>query len=107
TNTPLKATQIREIDSVKLKFAMKKAAATIPTPSESKTLLVNKTMAIANICGNNDQIVFSIHKPPRYLSLPTFYILLYGTLPSFILFLSTPFSKMRKTGLYILFTFLL
>src|SRR5690625_3428384 len=62
TKTNLNDSHISESDSGKLKLAMKKAEAIIPTPRDNKTLLVTRTIIMASIGGTNDQIVLSIHK---------------------------------------------
>src|SRR5699024_4584610 len=61
TNTSLNEIQIKCKDSLMIKLAMKKAEATIPTPKDNNTRLVNNTIAIAKIGGNSDQKVFTIH----------------------------------------------
>src|SRR5699024_183023 len=62
TKTNLNDFHISENDSGKLKLAIKKAEAIMPTPRDNKTLLVTSTIIMASIGGTNDQIVLSIHK---------------------------------------------
>src|SRR5699024_12776520 len=61
TNTNLNDSHICHNECLILKLAIKKADATIPTPSENSTHLVTSTITIANIDGIIDQTVFTIN----------------------------------------------
>src|SRR5690625_4096105 len=62
TKTNLNDSHIIKNDTGKLKLAIKKAEAIMPTPRDNNTLLVTSTIIMASIGGTNDQIVLSIHK---------------------------------------------
>src|SRR5699024_323063 len=67
TNTNLNDSHICHNECLILKFAIKKADATIPTPRENSTRLVTSTITIANIGGISDQTVFTIKISHPYI----------------------------------------
>ena len=52
-------------ESIGEKLSTNKAAETIPTPNDSKTLFVTSTITIASSGGKIDNIVFSKVNPPQ------------------------------------------